>query len=264
MTEASVASTPAIASRGGPPPRHGVAKSAALHVAPGVVMLLFYVTTAPWFMAVGFPALFASLMTIPLILVPWMLGYLAWEGKRRTGRFRISAAVFYRERLTARRYLAFGAPVVLWGALVFVLSEQLVAPTLVEGLRPWLPQWFLEPADFDDLVAMPTGLLLAFLGSLILFAGVVAPLVEELYFRGHLLPAVDRYGPWAPVLTVALFTLYHFESPWENPARFLVVLPMAWVVWRTRSVRFGIVVHVLLNTISALALTVAVFAARAG
>jgi uncharacterized protein len=61
---------------------------------------------------------------------------------------------------------------------------------------------------------------------------------------------------------VALFTLYHFESPWENPARFLVVLPMASVVWARRSVRFGVVIHVLLNTLSALAVTVAVLAAR--
>jgi membrane protease YdiL (CAAX protease family) len=88
--------------------------------------------------------------------------------------------------------------------------------------------------------------------------------VEELYFRGHLLPAVDRYGAWAPVLTVALFTLYHFESPWESPGRFLLVLPMAWVLWRKRSVRFGVVVHVALNTLSALGLTCAVLAARGG
>lgn len=53
----------------------------------------------------GFPPLFASLVSIPVILVPWMLGYLAWEDKRRTGRFRVIAAVIYRERLAPRHYV---------------------------------------------------------------------------------------------------------------------------------------------------------------
>jgi uncharacterized protein len=82
------------------------------------------------------------------------------------------------------------------------------------------------------------------------------------YFRGHLMPALSRFGIWTPVIGVALFTLYHLESPWEGPARFLVVLPMAFAVWRTRSVSVGITVHVALNTLSAVALAVAVFAAR--
>lgn len=244
-------------------PEHSLFRSAALHLGPGAVMVVFYVVTAPWFMSLGFPPLFASLVTIPVILVPWMLGYLAWEGKRRTGQFKILAAVFYRERLAPRHYVIFGAPVILWSALVFMVSEQLVAPVLIDRFLSWLPAWFLNPAEFDHIVAMPTGPLLIFLGSLLVFAGVLAPVVEELYFRGHLLPAVERFGFWAPVITVALFTVYHFESPWENPGRFLVVLPMTFVVWHTRSVAFGVAAHVVLNTLSALALILAVFSARA-
>lgn len=227
-------------------------------------MLAFYLATAPWFMDRGFPALFASLMSIPVILVPWMLGYLAWDAWRRTGKLDLLASVFFRERLSPRQMLGFGLPVILWGGMAFALSAQVVEPLLLERVFGWLPAWFTNPADFDEIVAMPLGPLLVFLGSLVVFAGVVAPVVEELYFRGHLLPAVHRYGAWAPVITVALFALYHFESPWENVGRFLVVLPMAWVVWRTRSVRFGVVIHAALNTLSALALTYAVFAARGG
>jgi uncharacterized protein len=243
-------------------PEHGVLHSLALHLGPGLLMLLFYVATVPWFMRAGFPPLFASLMSIPLILVPWMLGYLAWQGRQRTGRFDIGAAVYYRERLSPARHVLLALPVIAWGAVVFALSGSVLEPVLIERLFGWVPAWFVTPADFDSIVAMPTVPLLIFLGSLLVFAGVVAPLVEELYFRGHLLPAVRRWGMWAPVVTVALFTLYHLESPWQGPGRFLVVLPMAWVVWRTRSVRFGIVVHVLLNTISALGLTIAVLLAK--
>jgi uncharacterized protein len=244
-------------------PRHGVLRSAVLHLAPGLAMLGFYLLAAPWFMARGYPPLMASLVTIPLILAPWMLGYLAWEGRRRSGSFDVLAAVTYRARVSRLHYLVFGLPILLWGAVVFGVADAWLTPRLVEGLSAALPRWFLAPVEVEELVAMPTGSLVAFLGALVLFAGIVAPVIEELYFRGHLLPAVQHWGPLAPVITVALFTLYHFESPWEGPGRFLVVLPMVLVVWRTRSVRFGIVVHVALNLLSALALTVAVIGMRA-
>jgi membrane protease YdiL (CAAX protease family) len=43
----------------------------------------------------------------------------------------------------------------------------------------------------------------------LVLSGVVAPVVEEMYFRGYLLPRLSRLGRWAPVLNVTLFALYH-------------------------------------------------------
>ena len=37
---------------------------------------------------------------------------------------------------------------------------------------------------------------------------------KELDFRGHLLPRLERYGRWAPVINTALFATYHLFSPW--------------------------------------------------
>ena len=55
-----------------------------------------------------------------------------------------------------------------------------------------------------------------------LLIGIIGPTVEELYFRGPLLPRIDRLGAWAPVLNSGLFALYHFWSPWQLPVRLLV------------------------------------------
>jgi uncharacterized protein len=125
-----------------------------------------------------------------------------------------------------------------------------------------LPSWFLHPAEFDAIVAMGTPQLVIFLAAMVLVVGILAPAVEELYFRGYLMPALGRFGAWAPVISVGLFTLSHFESHWEGPVRFAVVLPMAWAVWKLRSVRLGIIVHVALNTLSAVVLALAVLGAR--
>ena len=93
------------------------------------------------------------------------------------------------------------------------------------------------------------------------FAG---PFVEELYFRGFLLPGMERYAKsWAWVLNVVLFSLYHFFSPWENPGRIIALLPLVFWVWRTRNIRFSIFTHILLNTGGAVMMLIAIFSAPA-
>jgi 2-oxoacid dehydrogenases acyltransferase (catalytic domain)/Type II CAAX prenyl endopeptidase Rce1-like len=43
-----------------------------------------------------------------------------------------------------------------------------------------------------------SGTFLVFLVIALAFNGVAGPITEELYFRGHLLPRLERYGRWAP------------------------------------------------------------------
>ncbi len=244
--------------------QHSIGRTLLLHLGPGIIMLLLYAAFVPALTRSGFPPIFGSILTIPLILVPWMLGYLAIEGKRITGRYIIRAAISYRERLTLWQYLKYGLPLIIWSIFILLASEAYITPILINRLTEWLPIWFLNPADFEVIISMPFAQLILFLFFYLIFVGLVAPVVEELYFRGNLLPAVSRYGVWAPIFTTALFTLYHFESPWENPARFLVVLPMVLIVWSKRSVSFGIVIHVMLNTLGAIFLAVAALSARGG
>jgi membrane protease YdiL (CAAX protease family) len=76
--------------------------------------------------------------------------------------------------------------------------------------------------------------------------------VEELYFRGFLLPRLSRFGLWAPVINGVLFTLYHFFSPWAFVERVIMVIPMAWLVQRKRNIYITIIAHLLLNTLGIL------------
>jgi membrane protease YdiL (CAAX protease family) len=156
---------------------------------------------------------------------------------------------------------AWAAALVVCGAVIFAVAEAADVARPVRAALAWVPQR-LHPAELEMIVAMQTPQLVIFLLSMLLLVGVLAPAVEELYYRGHLMPALGRFGAWAPIISVALFTVYHLESPWEGTARLVVVLPMAFAVWRLRSVRLGIIVHVALNTLSPVALTLVVLAAR--
>lgn len=79
-------------------------------------------------------------------------------------------------------------------------------------------------------------------------ANVVVPVVEELYFLGHLLARTGGRSSWAPTLNTVLFSLYHLWIPWEFLGRVIAVLPMVHMVRRERGVAIGVWVHVLVNT----------------
>lgn len=81
---------------------------------------------------------------------------------------------------------------------------------------------------------------------------VLAPLVEETYFRGFLLPRMpDMFGRTAPVVHAALFASYHLWTPWLAPVRFIAILPLVVVVRRTGSIRIGMAAHMALNAVDA-------------
>ncbi len=225
-------------------------------------MFAFYVMMVPVVEGWGFPPLFAGLLSIPFLLVPIMLGYLSWDAHRRTGSYHIRGAVSYTRTLPPARMALWVVGLILVGGVAFTVTDAVVGRRLVAELALWLPAWYLAPTELDHIAAMPTMQLVVFLGALVFFAGLVAPVIEELYFRGNLLPGLARFGIWAPLITTVLFTFYHLESLWESPARFAMVLPMVYAVWYTRSVRLGIYVHVALNVLSALAVIVAVMAMR--
>lgn len=90
----------------------------------------------------------------------------------------------------------------------------------------------------------------------LVFTGVIGPVVEELYFRGFLLPHLSHLGKKAPILNTVLFSLYHFWTPWQFISRIGFFLPTVWVTWRTKDLRVSLWVHCLANTIvQALVLT---------
>ena len=91
-------------------------------------------------------------------------------------------------------------------------------------------------------------LIVTYLFSFI-FIVLIAPTVEELYFRGYLLPRMPSLRGWDTLLHSALFALYHTWSPWMLVSRTVAMLPLIYVVKRKRNVYLGIIAHWLLNVV---------------
>lgn len=119
--------------------------------------------------------------------------------------------------------------------------------TLAEGL---LSRWIPQSVPMDDYFRdARSAYLVAGFGIL------VAPLVEELYFRGFLYPALARWTGVAPaiIVTSAGFALLHGTQLAHAVVPLLIIFTVGAVLnivrVRTASVATGVVVHMTYNFI---------------
>jgi uncharacterized protein len=240
--------------------QHPVWLSIVLHLFPGAALATFVLLVSPLLEARGIDALFAFLLGIGVVIVPLELGYLALYAKRTTGSWHVLSAVDYRERLPRRRLALLAAGLAAW-MLVFITASQLVLDTwIAERFFTWLPDAILQMSAVEGGDAIGTGMLIVLLACFFIFNGFLGPVAEELYFRGHLLPRIDRFKSGAPVINSVLFSLYHLWTPWRWPSLVIGFLPMSWMAWRKRSVWLSLAAHIIVNNIFILMLLATFFA----
>lgn len=83
--------------------------------------------------------------------------------------------------------------------------------------------------------------------------GLLAPLCEELVFRGAILRRLldsSRLKPWwAIALSAGLFALIHM-NPAQMPHAFVIGLLLGWMYWRTGSILPGVAFHWANNSVA--------------
>jgi uncharacterized protein len=226
-----------------------VPKLIALHLIPGALVTVAFVLLAPLVKAAGLPPIAALLAAILLALVPVELGVVLRTVRRDGG----TAAVPYRQRLGLREWFWL-IPVLIVAAFAGFGVHRLVEPWLIANPFGWLPEWFVVPIPLGGVHDYSPSSWIVTLCAFFLLNGLIGPVVEELYFRGFLLPRMERLGRWAPLVNATLFSIYHFWSPWQIVARILGIGPMVYAVRWKRNVYLGMAVHCALNTF-AVALT---------
>jgi hypothetical protein len=119
----------------------------------------------------------------------------------------------------------------------------------------WLPAWATQEALITGLAGSPPTQRSTALGLGVLLSGFVASVVEELYFRGFLLPRMERWGWLAPILNSLLFAIGHFYFPENVLGVFVAFLPISYVVMLKKNWRIGAVVHCLFNLLGVFSLS---------
>ncbi len=214
------------------------------HLLPGALTTAGFAALVGPVTARGYPAMFALLLATALILIPVELIYLLVRARRAGGRW--SAVVAFRDPVPISQYLLWPALLSVWG----IGTAMVAAPVegWLRGLFEWLPGWYFAPSA-AELAAYPVDKLQATFWLGLVVGGFAGPIVEELYFRGHLLPRLGRAGRWAPLAGAALFSAYHFWTPWQNPSRILLAAALSYVTWWKRNLYLSLIAHCALNAI---------------
>ena len=133
------------------------------------------------------------------------------------------------------------SPSVLGVSVVFIFSATYVLNLLIEQAH--IPDMMED--TFMDMSRNPFG---------ILSIGLLAPILEELLFRGAIQGCLQQTlkSSWAAIIMASLiFGIVHM-NPAQIPFAFLMGTIFGWLYYRTGSLLPGIVGHVLNNSIATL------------
>jgi membrane protease YdiL (CAAX protease family) len=225
--------------------QHSLAVSVILHLLPGILILAFFVAFTPFLTEKGFPTLFCLFLAVAVVLIPFELGYILYQARRKNKTFSLNGIVLYRRKIPLWQYVALIPPFLAWALVAYFVIAPPIQGSLKDEYFSWLPAWFFLD---HNLAQSSKSVLLATWIMGVLFNGIAGPVVEELYFRGYLLPRISRLKVWAPLLNVFLFSVYHLFSPWRNLERILALLPGAYIIQWKKNIYLGIIPHCLLNT----------------
>ena len=129
--------------------------------------------------------------------------------------------------------------VLFWAALA---SVGCIVPSMwLQEVMPELPN--LAQEGLEELMGNRLGYIVV---------GLLAPLVEEVVFRGAILRALLKWNQnhWLCIaISAALFGLSHF-NPAQTPHAFLAGLLLGWMYYRTGSIVPGVVVHWVNNSVA--------------
>jgi len=203
---------------------------------PAAKLLLAYVLlVAVPYLLLSFVYLKLGLQETPLIDALSSIITLAfliyWINRKRY----INLHNMFGQNVSAAFYIA-TTPVIL--GLGILLSE---TDNLLRSFLP-MPEFWVNA--FNSLLGGDSGLIYSFIA-----VAIVAPVVEEVLFRGIILSGfLKHYSPVkAIVVSALLFGLVH-ANPWQFTGAFTFGLIAAWLYMRTRVLWLCIYMHALNNS----------------
>ena len=221
-------------------------KSILYHLYPGVIITGCFIVLTPFVIQHHYPPQFSLLLSIIIVAIPLMTVHLL-AVKKSENHKTVLQVNGYTNKLSTGKLILYAVGLVVFSFLVWGITQPL-DKIITAKLFSWLPDWYTVQ-DFNGY--SKDSIQVTLIVNLIL-NGLLAPLVEEFYFRGYLLPRMAAWGKWAFVLNAVLFSLYHFWQPYIYLTLIISLLPMAWLVWKTKDVRLAILTHCLLNITGAL------------
>jgi|RhiMethySRZTD1v2_1073278.scaffolds.fasta_scaffold21607_4 CAAX amino terminal protease family. len=222
-------------------------RAVLFHLYPGVIITVCFALLTPLFLKYQLPPQFSILLIIAIVAVPLLLLHIN-RAKKEEQKDKLTQINGYNNKLTTSRLILCIAGLVMFMFFIWGITQPL-NKIITEKLFTWLPAWY----TVQDFTGYSKKIIVVTLIFNLVINGILAPIVEEYYFRGYLLPRMAAWGKWSFVVNAILFSLYHFWQPHVYLTLLIALLPLSWLVWKTRDLRVGIYTHCALNIIGALA-----------
>lgn len=114
----------------------------------------------------------------------------------------------------------------------------------------------IDVESFDaETVEMLSNLISGSTVLIIISVGIVAPIAEEVVFRGSILKNLSNHMPnekavkWAVIIQAVMFSLYHMNLVQALPTLFIGLI-MGFAVVYTNSIWSGIIIHIINNVLA--------------
>ena len=223
-----------------------IPKMLLLGFAPGLVVLFVAIIFSSPFFGIELNLLLSGVLAMlfgHIITELGILKFIAYKENKK-----IKDIIFYKNKTPIKRMFIYVTISLIIALTAFILLSQY-------ELKIWerfiiFPDWFrMDKIDFSEIKYLRTSIILYFLLN-----GFIVPFIEEIYFRGYLLPRMDRFGKASPIINVLIFSIYHFFSPFELITRIVALTPYTYSVWKNRDIKIGILVHCLMNILGGIGL----------
>src|SRR6185503_16813110 len=209
-------------------------KAILYHLYPGIIIATFFSILTPFLLEYNLPPQFSILIVIGLVAIPLLAWHLS-KTKKEEHKKKLAEVNGYQNRISTGKLILYIAGLVIFMFFVWGATQPL-NKIITEKLFNWLPSWY----TVQDFNSYSKQAILITLVLNLLLNGIIAPLVEEYYFRGYLLPRMAAWGKWAFVVNAILFSFYHFWQPYIYLTLLIALLPLSWAVWKTKDLRVGI------------------------
>jgi membrane protease YdiL (CAAX protease family) len=208
---------------------------------PGIFVLLLIILFANPSLPFKFSIQLSIVLAFLFGLVPIELSILKYFSHKENKN--IKDLILFRNRTPMKIFLPSVIIIFCYVAAVMIFLPEYEKN--IWKIFDFVPDWFRE--DKNNILDINYLWLTLILSLLI--DGFMVPIVEEIYFRGFLLPRMKIFGKFAPLVNVLLFSIYHFFTPWRNISRIISLIPCTYWIWKKRDIRMGIIVHCLGNAV---------------
>lgn len=247
---------------------HSTGLSIGLHLFPGILATALYIPLARFFWNNNIPTIFALYSSMILILIPFEYGILIYLSKKNNRvvlnfkeRIIIPSIVENRAKNKPKTIIIFSLIALFWTVFIlgFIDKQLGISVWIYENWFNWLPEYYTIASVYTNPENYSKGILALILVATLIFGAIIGPYVEELYFRGFLMPRIVKNKWVSPVLNAILFAFYHIWTPWMIPMRILALLPLTIFVWWKKDIKIGIYSHIVLNLMGDVILVIPLF-----